>query len=267
SPPAGRPNGRRPGPDGLDYGRPKPGRSGGSAPRSPSCAAGAGSLPPGPPQSGSPVRSSLRAPDDEERGGLRNQVALDVRRREIEVDELHRGTGADIGDPAGGPKLVARPHRTMKGEALLSVDQMGGVERHLRVGPELPVGVEAVDHGVRRGRHEVRLLTLVPGCPHVGANRFLGHLEGTGLIGPPAEAAIGHCSRPCSRMARPMSPLTFSFCCMKAGTGFSLPVAMLIQSSVEATNVVLGASAGPGLALAAPSWMRRVQLSPVRSNW
>jgi hypothetical protein len=42
---------------------------------------------------------------------------------------------------------------------------------------------------------------------------------------------------------------------------------MFIQSSVDATKVVLAVWAGPEWTLTAPLLICSVQLSPVRSNW
>ena len=54
---------------------------------------------------------------------------------------------------------------------------------------------------------------------------------------------------------------------MKAVTGLSLPVAMFIQSSVDAIIVVFGFCAAPGVMVGAPSAIFSVQDSPLRSNW
>src|SRR5439155_664801 len=99
-------------------------------------------------------------------------------------------------------------------------------------------------------------------------DRLLRHRKRLRLVAAPDPAWIGHyANSPCSFMASPISPLTLSFCCMKACTGLSLPVAIFIQSSVDAINVVFGLCAAPGDTVAAPSAIFNVQDSPVRSNW
>src|SRR5690349_15212962 len=181
-------------------------------------------------------------------------MVLLIPRRQFEGHQFHVATRIDGGQPAGGADAVARLHATMKSKLLFAVDQVGDVERDFLVGPELPVGVEAIDHGVRRRRDQLAL------CPHVAdgrnvvPNRSFGDLEGGSFVTASHPARIGHyCNNPWSFMASPMSPLTFNFCCMNAVTGFNFPVAMFIQSSVDAISVVFGLCAGPGVTLAAPS--------------
>src|SRR5207237_1327345 len=207
-------------------------------------------------------------PDDEQRAGLRHRLVHSVFGGQVEGDKFHVAAGADAGDPSGCLQEVTRAHRTVIRETLLSMYQVGGVKSDLFVRPELPVRVKSVDHGVGGGRNQVRLHAGVADGIHVGANRFGGHLKGLGFVGPAHESRLRHyCSSPWSFIARPMSPLTLSFCCMNAVTGLSLPVAMFIQSSVLAMKVVFGLWAAPAETLGAPSLIRSVQLSPVRSNW
>src|SRR6202011_3040591 len=114
-----------------------------------------------------------------------------------------------------------------------------------------------------RWRHQVTIAGFVADRGHVVANRLLGHVKGRRFVAPAHPAWIGHyCNSPCSFIASPMSPFTLSFCCMKAVTGLSLPVAMLIQSSVDAISVVLGLCAAPGLRLGAPFAIFSVHDSP-----
>ena len=54
---------------------------------------------------------------------------------------------------------------------------------------------------------------------------------------------------------------------MNAVTGFNLPVAMFIQSSVVAISVVFGLCAGPWMSSGAPLAIFSVHDSPLRSNW
>src|SRR6266487_1568262 len=74
----------------------------------------------------------------------------------------------------------------------------------------------------------------------------------------------------CMRIARPMSPLIFSFPLMKAAVGSIWPVKILTKSRESATRVRLGLSTSPWPDVAWPSaiLMKRLPAwSPVRSNW
>src|SRR5438034_37428 len=126
----------------------------------------------------------------------------------------------------------------------------------------------------QRGAVGDRLVLLVDGLElegnqlHVVPDRCLRDLVGRRRVAPADPARVGHyCNSPWSFIASPMSPLTLSFCRMKAVTGFSLPVAMFIQSSVVAMSVVFGLCAGPWMSSGAPLAIFSVHDSPLRSNW
>src|SRR5438105_13861944 len=206
--------------------------------------------------------------DDEERGAVRDWLVMCVDGLQLECHQLHVAARVDGGQPPGGPDAVARSDRTLKTEALLAVHEVGDVERHLLVGPQLPVGIEAVDHGVGWRRDQLAAVPRVAHGRHVVADRLLRDLVGHRFVAPADPARVGHyANSPWSFIASPMSPLTFSFCCMNAVTGFNLPVAMFIQSSVEAIRVVFGLCAGPWISSGAPLAILSVHDSPLRSNW
>src|SRR6266567_4664527 len=120
----------------------------------------------------------------------------------------------------------------------------------------------------QRGAVGDQLVLLVDDGRHVVPDRCLRDLVGRRRVAPADPARVGHyCNSPWSFIASPMSPLTLSFCCMKAVTGFSLPVAMFIQSSVVAMSVVFGLCAGPWMSSGAPLAIFSVHDSPLRSNW
>src|ERR1700730_1843820 len=207
-------------------------------------------------------------PNDEEGRAIRDRLILFIDRFEFERDQVHVAARVDRGQSPRGTDAVAGTYRPVETEPLLTVHQVRDVQCHLLVGPELPVGVEAVDHGVGRWRDQVAVGPHVAHGRHVIPDRLLGDLIGRRLVAPADPARVRHyCKSPCSFIASPMSPLTLSFCCMNAVTGFNLPVAMFIQSSVEAISVVLGLSAGPWVSVGAPLAICSVHDSPLRSNW
>src|SRR6202165_361988 len=205
---------------------------------------------------------------EEESGAIGDRLALFIDRFELERDQVHVAARVDRGQPPCRADTVARTDRPLETDPLFTVHQVRDVQCHFLVGPELPVGVEAVDHGIGRWRDQLAVLPHIAHGRHVVPDRFLADLIGRRLVAPANPARVRHyCNSPCSFIASPMSPLTLSFCCMNAVTGFNLPVAMLIQSSVEAISVVLGLCAGPWVSVGAPLTICSVHDSPLRSNW
>src|ERR1700730_12512616 len=209
-----------------------------------------------------------RLPNNEEGRAIRHRLTLFIDRFELKRDQAHAAARVDRGQAPRRADAVARTGPPLQTQALSPVHQVRDVQGYLLVGPELPVGVEAVDHGIRRWRDQLAVLAHVAHGRHVIPDRLLGDLIGRRLVAPADPARVRHyCNSPCSFIASPMSPLTLSFCCMNAVTGFNLPVAMLIQSSVVAISVVLGLCAGPWVSVGAPFAICSVHDSPLRSNW
>src|SRR6266480_4851401 len=206
--------------------------------------------------------------DDEQRRAIGDRKVLLVDGFELERDQLHVAARVDGGQPPRRADAIAGTDRPLETESLFAVHQVRDVQRHLLVGPQLPEGIEAVDHGIGRWRDQVATLVFIADGRHVVADRFLRDLVGRRFVAPADPTRVGHyCNSPWSFIASPMSPLTLSFCCMKAVTGFSLPVTMFIQSSVVAIRVVFGLCAGPWMSSGAPLAIFKVHDSPLRSNW
>src|ERR1700682_3651622 len=107
--------------------------------------------------------------DDEERGAVGHRAVLLIRGLELEGDEVHVTARGDRGQPSRRADAVARTDRSLKGEPLLTVHQVRDVQRHLLVGPELPVGVEAGDPRVGWGRAQRAIFLHIAYGRHVVA--------------------------------------------------------------------------------------------------
>src|SRR5437868_9831607 len=137
--------------------------------------------------------------DDEQRRAVGDRMVLLVDGLELERHQLHVAARVDGGQPPGGADAVARTDRPLETESLLAVHQVRDVQRHLLVGPQLPEGIEAVDHRIRRWRDQVAAVTLIADVRHVVPDRFLRYLVGRSLVAPADPSRVGHyCNSPWS---------------------------------------------------------------------